>query len=136
MPLKPSDLVSKTGRRIVVEPDDTGTYHLAQDGESTSDAAVAVWYRASALTVAEQEDLQERITSGGPGWVIDTFLARVAKWDLEDDNGAPFPLDADRLRAEVPSDFLFDVIGAINEDSGLGKALMTALANGQGSSAG
>jgi len=130
LPLKPSDLVSKTGRRIVVEPDETGTYHLAADGESTSEAAVAVWYRASALTVDEQESLQERISSGSPGWVIETFLARVTKWDLEDDAGGPFPLDPARLRAEIPSDFLYDVIGAINEDSGLGKALMTALANG------
>lgn len=91
------------------------------DGEPDED--VNITYRPGSLTLELWEQIQT-IANDPQGADIDatkTFLMSdddplIVAWDLEEDDGTPFPCDVEHF-AKLPLDFMGLMVQAIGEDS-------------------
>jgi len=62
--------------------------------------------------------------------VIELLLTMLIEWDLQNDDGTPFPVEAEPME-QLPTTFLADVMGAIAEE--IRKAAEAGNSSGGGS---
>lgn len=85
-------------------------------GDLTEDLSLT--YRPSAYTGKTEKELNELAKGEWKSEMGLQFVKKlVVSWDLETDDGKPFPIEIDNL-AELPSSFVGEVISGIADDMG------------------
>lgn len=93
------------------------------------DIEVNLRYRPTAISSARQDEFMAELDANKYTDAMVTFLPDViASWDLENDDGTPFPIDANEMRNVLPNAFLRkcleDVLGdmypKVKSESGSG----------------
>lgn len=91
-----------------------------ETGEEVTETLNVV-YRPSAYTANSELELNQLRDSNWKSEMGLRFVEMlVVSWDLEDDDGNPFPINTQSL-ADLPSSFIGRVVGGIGDD--MGKAL-------------
>lgn len=131
MPASILDLAKSQERTLTLVHDGDG-YRLATKEDTPDETSLSITYRPAAVTVAFAKEYEaqvaEDVLTANARW-----LARVVqRWDLTGDGDEPYPVSEDALLA-LGVDVLAMLLTAVVEDSGLGKAVESAPANGQGS---
>lgn len=96
---------------------------------SFDSAELNVTYRPASYTTRELQQLQE---DKDLRRVAQTIQRTLVTWDLEDEDGKPFPLEGEealeRLVDEVPISVFTEILKAVQEDQTPGEAGKTSAA--------
>lgn len=85
---------------------------------TVSGGSVNVTYRPAGITPEVEDGLRAMIAEQRVGATLVAMLAGIlVDWDLQDDDGAMYPIDADGLR-RLPMQFLAAVAQAISGNIG------------------
>lgn len=108
--MKVSALKGKQRTISIVVPGDPQTGEL--------DETVKITYRPGALDVEMAEKIEDIAVQGLSDVKVAVVMLEpmLLAWDLENDDGTPWPCDEEHLR-KTPLNFLTQILGAIQEDS-------------------
>jgi hypothetical protein len=103
--MKLADLARKTKRVTLAFEDET--VHLEVRYQLITQKLIADIAALNSLAIDLSEQTAEKLHTLG-----EQVARLVASWDVLDDDGQMFPLDPERLAAEIPMMFLAQVLGA------------------------
>lgn len=129
MPFTVSEIIATQDRTVGIVHIEGGGFRAVTEGE---EPLISLAYRLGSITPrweAEAAARQESAAKDDTTWIVPLLVVLVSSWDVQTDDGKPYPLTEDAL-SELPYALLFGIWGCIIGDAEVPKASTSVSSDG------